>query len=136
MWEEKDLFEMMKVNSQIYGEEITHIEGADDEFLTNYFKKRLLDLLDMDALIDSDFVDVKYERFGGVDKIKWKKGFKLTTKHCINIGNFLLLGGVVALDRREKTPFVNYFMSKIIVFYIEDNSRPLHYLDYKIEIDE
>ena len=41
MWEEKDLFEMMKVNSQIYGEEITHIEGADDYFLTNYFKKKI-----------------------------------------------------------------------------------------------
>lgn len=132
MWKVENFLEMMQVNSEIYGEEITLIMGAKEEYLIDYFKKRLKYLLNDAVLVESRLTDVESEKFGDISNIEWKKDFSLTAQECINIGNFMLLGNVVALDRYTNQPFIDYYSSQIIINYIKDNSTPLHFMCYKL----
>lgn len=118
MWEEKDLFKMLKANHDIYGKEIKEINSASEEWAINYFTRSLNYLLDYRAECGSKLFDVKGNGWSGIESITFKKDIKLTAKQCVDIGNFLGCGNIY-LDRHDKHPRIDYYNSKKIINYLE-----------------
>lgn len=118
MWEEKDLFKMLKANHDIYGKEIKEINSASEEWAINYFTRSLNYLLDYRAECGSKLFDVKGNGWSGIESITFKKDIKLTAKQCVDIGNFLGCGNIY-LDRHDKHPRIDYYNSKKIIKYLE-----------------
>lgn len=118
MWEEKDLFKMMKANHEIYGKEIKEIDSASETWAIKYFTNSLQYLLDYRAECGSKLFDVKGNGWSGIESIEFKKDIKLTAKQCVDIGNFLGCGNIY-LDRHNKTPRIDYYNSKKIINYLE-----------------
>lgn len=118
MWNENDLFKMMKANCEIYGKEIKEIDSASETWAIKYFTDRLQYLLDYRAECGSKLFDVKSNGWSGIESIDFKKDVKLTAKQCVDIGNFLGCGNIY-LDRYDKHPTIDYYNSKIIINYLE-----------------
>lgn len=118
MWNENDLFKMLKANSDIYGEEIKEINSATEAWAIKYFTDSLQYLLDYRAECGSKLFDVKGNGWSGIESIDLKKDVKLTAKQCVDIGNFLGCGNIY-LDRHDKHPRIDYYNSKKIINYLE-----------------
>ena len=127
MWQENKLLEMMKANSDIFGEEITHIAEADDEYLCKYFAGQLLKIVDFAYL--GNLVKIDCDGFGGIKDARWQDGFSLTIVQCVDIGNYLIDN--VMLNRYTKRPRLNWAMTKILANYII-NGTPLDWTRYKV----
>lgn len=118
MWEEKDLFRMMKANYNIYGKEIIEINSASEDWTIKYFTNALQYLLDYRAECNSKLFEIKGNGWSGIESINFKKDVKLTAKQCVDIGNFIGCGNIY-LDIHNNEPRIDYYNSKKILIYLE-----------------
>lgn len=130
MWEEKDFLEMMQVNSDLYGDEITHITGADDAWLINYFEHRLVKLFPPYSFMESKFCKVIHGKQGDIEEERLvDEGFGLSVKQCVEIGNFIACR--YHLDWLDKSPQFSELTTAVVLNYIE-HGYPLDETQYKI----
>lgn len=136
MWKKTDIFEMIKTNHKIFGEELLQIEKASEEWAINYFTKKLLSLLNTYAECESEIFQTLAEKFGGISNISYKDGFSLTAQQCAEIGNYLVSGNVY-IDYYSMKPVVPYYNSKIILNYIENGvSLNANYKLVEVKFDD
>ena len=130
MWYEKDFLKMMQVNSTLYGDEITHITGADDAWLINYFENRLVKLFPPYSFMKSKYCQVIYEGKGDVKEERLiDGGFGLSVKQCVEIGNFIACR--YHIDWLFKKPEFSELTTVVVLNYIE-HGYPLDDTQYKI----
>lgn len=130
MWCEKDFLKMMQVNSDLYGDKITHIAGADDRYLIDYFEHRLVKLFPPYSFMKSKYCEVIYEGQGDVKEERLVEGgFGLSVKQCIDIGNYIV--GRYHLDWFDKRPELSEFDTVVVLNYIE-HGYPLDDTQYEI----
>ncbi len=130
MWQEKDFLKMMQVNSELYGDAITHITGADDQYLINYFERRLVNLFPPYSFIKSKYCEVIYGGQGDVEEERLiEGGFGLSVKRCVDIGNYIACR--YHLDWLDKNPELSELDTVVVLNYIE-YGYPLDETQYKI----
>lgn len=88
-WTEDNLLIFMQRNTKVFGETISQISGASQEWICKTFTNKLFAALDWTQVIDTPYVNVEYEGKGDVSSIKVKKKFCLTAKQCADIANFI-----------------------------------------------
>ena len=88
-WTEDSLLIFMQRNTKVFGETISQISGASQEWICKTFTNKLFAALDWTQVIDTPYVNVEYEGKGDVSSIKVKKKFCLTAKQCADIANFI-----------------------------------------------
>lgn len=88
-WTEDNLLIFMQRNTKVFGETISQISGASQEWICKIFTNKLFAALDWTQVIDTPYVNVEYEGKGDVSSIKVKKKFCLTAKQCADIANFI-----------------------------------------------
>ena len=88
-WTEDNLLIFLQINTKVFGETISQISGASQEWICKTFTNKLFAALDWTQVIDTPYVNVEYEGKGDVSSIKVKKKFCLTAKQCADIANFI-----------------------------------------------
>lgn len=88
-WSENNFLKFMQVHGGVFGEDITHVKDADDEWLARRFTKGIFHALDWRQVINTPYVDVSYQGKGDIEKIKVKNEFCLTAKQCSEIAGFV-----------------------------------------------
>lgn len=115
MWEENQILKMMQTNFEIFGNEILQIKDADDDWLINYFEKRLYEILDCWVLMASDYSKIYMDGWGLThDKSEYKK-FNLNTKQCVKLFEYIYPRYYI----RNSKVCLNKFDSEIILNYID-----------------
>lgn len=90
-WTENDLLAMMHANKDLFGEEITHIKAADDEYLVKYFERILASIMDLYTFAHSQYCVCEYCGKGDLASTNLRKeGFGLTKQRCAEIGNYII----------------------------------------------
>ena len=118
MWCEKNFLKMMQVNSDLYGDEITHITGVDDIWLIHYFEQRLVKLFPPYSFIKSKYCEVIYEGKGDVKEERLVEGgFGLSVKQCVEIGNYIACHYHFAW--LDKSPKLSQLDTVVVLNYIE-----------------
>lgn len=116
-WTENDLLKMMHANSELFGDEITHIRDADDHYLIQYFEKTLASILDFYTFISSPYCVCKYGGKGDIEAANLRKdGFGLTAAQCAKIGNYII--GRWHLDHAFKKPRLDKLTTVVVLNYI------------------
>lgn len=132
MWNEFDLLPMMQANHKLFGEEITHIQAADDTWLINYFENRLSQLFYPYYFTNSKFCQVTCCGKGDIESEHLiDGGFGFTKQQCVNIGNYII--GRWYKDHWGN-PQLSELTSTVVLNYIE-HGYPLDENQYKIEYD-
>lgn len=130
MWNASDLLPMMQANHELFGEEITHIQAADDAWLVKYFENRLSDLFYPYYFLRSKFCQATYQGKGEIESERLiEGGFGLTKQQCVNIGNYII--GRWHEDHWGN-PQLSELTSTVVLNYIE-HGYPLDENQYKIE---
>lgn len=136
MWNGDELLKMMQVNSAIFGDEITHIKDADDEYLINYFEKALVKLFPAYSFCKSKYCVCEYGGMGAdvIAENLIKDGFGLTKEQCVEIGNFIIER--CCMNRYTNKMKLHEYDTKIVLNYIEygyELSCAYYKLVYKIQ---
>ena len=130
MWTDKDFLKMMQVNSDLYGDEISHITGADEAWLIRYFENRLVKLFPPYSFIKSKYCEAIYEGKGDLKEERLVEGgFGLSVKQCVEIGNFIACR--YHIDWLFKTPQFSELTTTVVLNYIE-HGYPLDETQYEI----
>ena len=131
-WEEtkEDLLKLMQVNCNIFGDEILQIESAKEEWLINYFEKKLGEILDQMVLGGSPYGYIESDGWRGITDCGLKnEGFKLNIHQCIKI--FYYISSKVYPKRYSKGVQLHWVDSTIVINYIKDG-YPLDESAYKL----
>lgn len=130
MWCENDFLKMMQANSDLYGDEITHISGADNTWLINYFENRLVKLFPPYSFIKSKYCKAIYAGKGELMEERLVEGgFGLSAEQCVEIGNFIACRW--HLDWLFKKPQFSELTTLVVLNYIE-HGYPLDETQYEI----
>lgn len=116
-WSEtkEGLLKMMKANRDIFGGEILQINAAEEEWLINYFEKRLAMVLDGEIFGNSGYAEVRSNGWGLILK---EDGFGLNIHQCIQI--FYYIRGRVAKREYVAELQLHWTDSVVVINYIKD----------------
>lgn len=130
MQKEKDFLKMMQANRELFGDEITHITGADDSWLIQYFEQKLAKLFPLYSFMKSKYFQATFDGQGNVkEEHLVDGGFGLSVKQCVEISNFV--AGRYHIDRYLHRPKFDELTAAIVLNYIE-HDYPLDATQYEI----
>ena len=116
-WSEtkEDLLEMMKRNHKIFGQEILRIIDAEEQWLIDYFEKRLSEILYYEVFINSGYAWCDCDGWSGINNYGLKNSFDLNIHKCIKIFEYIYgrirpdtYGGGVQLHWTDSVVVLNY----------------------------
>lgn len=127
----EDLLKRMQLHNNIFGNEILQIKDADEEWLIKYFEIKLVNILDYEIFINSDYAWCDCDGWSGIKDYGLEKSFGLNIHKCMEIFDYIYC-------RVKSDDFGNglhWTDSVVVLNYIKDG-YPLKESAYKFVRDE